>query len=111
MGLPSGENTADVTGFASKVIENNLSDGTIALFLQGCAGDVNPVLYKDVNNPRNAEPLGNMLGLSALQGLRKIKGRASGRLKVIHETIQLPRADLASRIDALQAEQARLLQS
>jgi len=111
MGLPGGENTADITGFASRVIEDNLSDGTVALFLQGCAGDINPVLYKDVNQPRNAEPLGNMLGLSALRGVRRIKPGDSGPLKVINETVRLPRADLAGRIESLQAEQAKLLTS
>ena len=111
MGLPNGENTADITGFASKVIENNLSEGTIALFVQGCAGDINPASYKDVNIPRSAEPLGNMLGLSALQGLKKIKKEDGGPFKVIHETIGLPRADLAERIEQLQAEQAKLLKS
>jgi hypothetical protein len=111
MGLPNGENTADIVGFASRVIENNLSDGTIALFVQGCAGDINPVLYKDVNQPRNAEPLGNMLGLSVLQAVRRIRCVDDGRLKVIRETAKLPRADLGERIDALLAEQARLLKS
>jgi hypothetical protein len=111
MGLPNGENTADIIGFASKVIENNLSEGTIAVFLQGCGGDINPVGYKDAHQPRSAEPLGNMLGLSALQGLRKIKPRETGPLKIINETIQLPRGDLATRIDAMQAEQTRLLKS
>jgi hypothetical protein len=28
-----------------------------------CAGDVNPLGYKDVDTPRHAEPLGNVLGL------------------------------------------------
>ena len=69
--VPSRENTADISGFASKVIEDNLSEDTIALFLQGCGGDVNPILYKDVNNPRDAEVLGNMLGLSTLQGFKE----------------------------------------
>ena len=32
--VPSRENTADISGFASKVIEDNLSEDTIALFLQ-----------------------------------------------------------------------------
>src|SRR5690606_27119484 len=41
-GVPGGGNTADIIGFASKVIEENLGDGTLALFLQGCAGDINP---------------------------------------------------------------------
>ncbi len=37
-GVPNGGNTADMTGFASQVIEDNLSEGTVALFLQGCGG-------------------------------------------------------------------------
>ncbi|MDR3622054.1 MAG: hypothetical protein P4L85_22080 [Paludisphaera borealis] len=111
MGVPSGGNTADLTGFASKAIEDNLSDGTIALFLQGCGGDVNPALYKDVDNPRNAEPLGNLLGLSTLRALKTIRSKEDGRLKVIHETIALPRADVARRIIAMEAEQQALLQS
>jgi len=110
MGVPGGENTADIVGFASKVIEDNLSDGTIALFIQGCGGDINPVLYKDVNQPRNAEPLGNMLGLSVLQAVRKLKC-GDGSLKVLNEKIKLPRADHAERIDSLLAEQLRLLKS
>ena len=110
-GVPNGGNTADVTGFASRVIEDNLSDGTIALFLQGCGGDINPVLYKDVDHPRNAEPLGNLLGLSTLRALRKVESKADDRLTVITESIALPRADRAERIAALEAEQTRLLQS
>lgn len=111
MGVPSGGNTADLTGFASRVIEDNLSDGTIALFLQGCAGDVNPVGYKGVDNPRDAEPLGNTLGLSALRALRKVQCREDGRLTVVSETIALPRADLAQRIASMEAEQTKLLGS
>ncbi|MYD59585.1 MAG: hypothetical protein F4W91_00935 [Gemmatimonadetes bacterium] len=107
--VPSRENTADISGFASRVIEDNLSEDTIALFLQGCGGDVNPILYKDVNNPRDAEILGNMLGLSTLQGLKRIRSSEGGELKVIRETIELPRADLAGRIESLQAEQIQLL--
>jgi len=110
-GVPSGGNTADLTGFASKVIENNLSDGTIALFVQGCAGDINPVLYKDVNNPRDAEPLGNLLGLSVLQALKKIKSGERGQLKVLNEKLGLPRADHTNRIDSMLLEQAKLLKS
>ncbi|HVW01883.1 MAG TPA: hypothetical protein VHB77_16140, partial [Planctomycetaceae bacterium] len=111
MGVANGGNTADITGFASRVIEDNLSEGTIALFLQGCGGDINPVLYKDVENPRSAEPLGNMLGLSTLQALRKIKPREDGRFKFLRETLTLPRADLADKIADLETEQQRLLGS
>jgi hypothetical protein len=108
-GVPSGGNTADITGFASQVIEDNLDPGTIALFVQGCGGDINPIGYKDVDHPRSAEPLGNMLGLSALKAIRQIECRDDARLVVRNETIELPRADLTQRITALEAEQQRLL--
>src|SRR4029077_18848010 len=91
--------------------EDNLSDGTIALFLQGCGGDINPVFYKDVDHPRNAEPLGNMLGLSTLRGLKKVQCKSDGRLRVVNETVSLPRADAAERIAAMESEQNRLVQS
>ena len=110
-GVPNGGNTADITGFASSVIEDNMGEDTIALFLQGCAGDINPVWYKDVDHPRDAEPLGNMLGLSTLRALRKVQRREDGRLKVLNEVVELPRADVAQRIISLEAEQKRLLQS
>jgi hypothetical protein len=109
-GVPSGGNTADITGFSSKVIEENTSEGTIALFLQGCGGDINPVRYKDVESPRDAEPLGNMLGLSTLRGLKKIKTAAAG-MTLINETIKVPRADYAARLEQLDTEQDRLLAS
>ncbi len=110
-GVPNGANSADIIGFASRVIEENLSDGTIALFLQGCAGDINPAFYKDVNHPRNAEPLGNLLGLSTLRAVREAKPANDNRLTVLNEVIQLPRADVGERIISMEAERERLLQS
>jgi len=110
-GMPSGANTADITGCASQVIEDNSSDGAIALFLQGCAGDINPIWYKDVEHPRNAEPLGNMLGLSTLRALRKVQTKEDGRLKILNEVMELPMADLAKRIVSMEAERETLLQS
>lgn len=109
MGVPNGGNTADLTGFSSKVVEDNT--GAVALFVQGCGGDINPVQYKDVNQPKNAETLGNVLGLSVLQAVRKIKCVDGAPLKLLAETIKLPRADNTARIDALLAEQTRLLRS
>lgn len=111
-GVPNGGNTADVTGFASQVIEDNLSDGTIALFIQGCGGDINPAFYKEVNLPRSAEPLGNLLGLSTLKALRTIKAGGNQDFKIINETLALPRRfDAPERLEKMQAEQTRLLQS
>jgi len=111
MGVPNGENTADLVGFASRVVENNLSEGTVALFVQGCGGDINPVRYKDVSQPHDAEPLGNMLGLSVLRAVRAVKCTAGGPLKTLNEKIRLPRVDNSERIDTLLAEQSRLLKS
>lgn len=111
-GVPSGGNTADISGFASKAIEESLGHGAVALFVQGCAGDINPAGYKGVHNPRDAEPLGNMLGLSVLRALRGIQTGGKGELRVVNEVIALPRGtDLERRIAAIQAEQAKLLQS
>jgi hypothetical protein len=109
--VPGNANTADITGFSSQVIEENLADDTVALFVQGCAGDINPVHYKDVDHPRHAEPLGNMLGLSTLRAIRQIKTKADDRLQVVNDTLQLPRADVSARIIELEAEQLRLARS
>jgi hypothetical protein len=109
-GVPNGGNTADMIGFASKVIEEN-TDGAMALFLQGCAGDINPVNYKSLETPPDAEPLGNLLGLSVLRGLKKIHTAPSGKIKIINETMELPRSDFQQRIDTLQAKELRLLRS
>lgn len=109
---PSTGNSADFPGFASKVIEESLGGGALALFVQGCGGDLNPVRYKAVQHPSSAEALGNLLGLEVVQALKKIETRAGGELKIIHEVIALPRgADLGQRITAIQSEQARLLSS
>ncbi len=110
-GVPSKGNTADMSGFASQVIEDNLSDGTIALFVQGCGGDINPAQYKDVDNPRDAETLGNQLGLSALKAIRKIKCTDNSDLTVLNETLTLPRSNNATRIESLKKEQEQLLNS
>jgi hypothetical protein len=111
LGVPQGSVTANFPGFASSVIEDNLGEGAMALFLQGAGGDVTEVLYKDADRPRDAEPIGTMLGLSTLQALRRIT-TGEARLSVASETIALPRrTDIPKRIAALQAEQAELLAS
>ena len=111
LGVPSGANTADITGFASRVIEDNLGQGTVALFLQGCAGDINPVYYKDVDHIRHAETLGNQLGLSTLKAARAIRTREDSRLVWIRQILRLPRADWHKRIQAMEARQQELVAS
>jgi hypothetical protein len=110
-GTPGSIHSGDLTGFASQVIEDNLSEGAVALFLQGCAGDINPVVYKDFGRPRDAERLGNMLGLSTLKAARKIQCHDAAKLQVVSETVELPRADFTARIAGLESQQMRLLHS
>jgi len=110
-GVASGANTADISGYASHVIERNMCDDTIALFVQGCAADINPVLYRDVDNPRDAEPHGDRLGFSALEALRGIACHPDARLRLVNESVRLPRADLTGAIAALKDEQEQVLRS
>ena len=110
-GVPSRGNSADIVGFSSRVIEENLGDDTVALFLQGCGGDINPVFYKDVDHPRDAEPLGNLLGLSTLRAARQITTRSDDRLTVLNERLELPRADLAQQIIAMETRRDELAKS
>lgn len=110
-GVPSRGNTADMTGFASTVIEDNLGEGVIALFIQGCAGDINPADYKAVNQPRDAEPLGNLLGLSTLKAARAIETSDNAALRMTNQKLVLPRADLSGRIASMEEEVDALLDS
>ncbi len=94
-GVPSGLSSADFPGFASAVIEENLGHDCLAFFIQGCAGDINPVIYKDVSTPHDCEPFGNMLGLNVLRGLRSIPAdqmQTDPELQVINRSLELPRA-------------------
>jgi hypothetical protein len=110
-GVPDGGATADFPGFASAVLEEGLGDGAVALFLQGAAGDITPIRYKDVNAPPPTEQLGTMLGLSALKAVRQISTHQEATIRVVSETIELPkRKDVQTRIESLEAQQEAILQ-
>jgi len=104
--VPERGNTADITGFSSKTIEENL--GCTALFVQGAGGDINPISYKDVNHLLSAEPLGLMLGLSTLRAVRKIETKPDQQLIVHSESLKLPRADYKKRIAEMEEEREKL---
>jgi len=104
--VPERGNTADITGFSSKTIEENL--GCTALFVQGAGGDINPISYKDVNHLLSAEPLGLMLGLSTLRAIRKIETKPDQQLVVHSEKLKLPRADYTKRIAEMEAKREKL---
>jgi hypothetical protein len=108
---PRGRVTADYVGKTSQIVEGTLGDGAMAFFLQGAAGDVIDVFFKDFSRVRDVEPLGLMLAESTLKAFREVL-TAAGGLKVISKIIQLPRrTDIPERIAALQEEQAVLLES
>lgn len=109
--MPNGKNTADMTGFSSQVVEDCFGEDTTALFIQGCGGDINPALYKDVSAPRNAETLGSLLGVSTMKAARKIKPGEVGEFKIVSQMMELPRADFAERIDRLKSERDKLVAS
>ncbi|MDA7920351.1 hypothetical protein N9B73_01235 [Verrucomicrobiales bacterium] len=110
MGIPSGGNTADLSGFASNVIEQNFGEGNaMALFVQGCGGDINPVLYKSVTQPRDGKPLGTRLGLSVLEAARNIETKSNGSLSLQARKVAFPRADLAERIAGMEKEIDQLM--
>lgn len=111
-GVPGKGNTADFPAFASKVVEENFGKDVMAFFIQGCAGDINPVIYKDVHHPRDSEPFGTMLGLSVMRGLKDIQTTEQADLRVMNESLSVPRAvDMEQRIAAIESEQARLMKS
>lgn len=111
MGVNNGGITANYPGIASGAIEQTLGHGAMALFLQGAGGDVCDYLYKDMNQPRDMRPFGLALGLSTLQGWAEI-ATGAGQLKVISETVELPRrTDIPTRLASLEQEQAELLAS
>jgi len=112
MNPPSKGNSADYPGFAAKVLEETFGEGALAFFIQGCAGDINPVRYKEVSRPADAEPLGNLLGLSVRSAAAKIQTKSGGALSISREVLELPRGtDLEKRIGAIQAEQAKIVSS
>jgi len=109
-GVPNRGATAGFPGFASKTIEENLGSGTVALFMQGAAGDVTPILYKDVNTPKQDEMHGTLLGLSTLQGWRTTAVNKDAGISVIREELSLPaRTDIQKHIDTLEAKKTVIL--
>lgn len=110
-GVPDDGITADLSGFAAASVEACIGGDAVALFLQGCSGDVNPVGYKDDHSPRNAEALGHKLGSSVIKGMQGLQRSVDARLATRRRTIRLPAADLEPCIRSLEIEQSRMLHS
>jgi len=110
-GTPSGGNTADITGHSSRVIEEQLGSDAVAVFLQGCGGDINPVGYKEYSQPREAEKLGNLLALTTLKTLKKIEPEADVACEWTLSRIAIPLADLGPTISEIEQVRNQLVES
>jgi len=108
---PQSSVSAMIPGVASGIIEEHLGNGALAFFLQGAAGDIIDVGFKDFEKPREIKIYGERLGLSTLAAWNKMETHDAD-LQVISETIRLPRrTDIPQRIEELLQEQKVLLQS
>jgi hypothetical protein len=109
-GMPGGGIGTDFPGYASRVIEEAWP-GAVAMFVQGAAGDITPILYKDFDAPPPTEQLGTRLGLSALKAAQGISTSGQGVVRSLRETVALPRrTDIAERIRALEVQQEKILE-
>lgn len=79
MNPPWKGSSADFPGVASTLVEESLGDGAVALFMQACGGDINPVGYKDVAVAPDAEPLGLRLGVDVLRCTARSRTASHGR--------------------------------
>lgn len=108
MNPPWKGSSADFPGVASTLVEESLGDGAVALFMQACGGDINPVGYKDVAVAPDAEPLGLRLGVDVLRCMRGLEPRPTADLRVASSRLELPRADdLDHRIERIRADRER----
>jgi len=110
MNPPRRGTSADFPAVASRVVEEALGEGAVAFFVQGCGGDINPVRYKEIDRPADAEPLGSLLGGTVLAGLRRIEPVADAPFRIESELVELPRGtDFEARIERLEAERVALV--
>lgn len=91
----SGENTfhGDYAGFAQAALEATYP-GTVALFMQGCAGDQNPYPRHNTSSGRTsievAKLHGQTLALAVEAGLNAFPRPISGLLRAVMENVALP---------------------
>ena len=112
MNPPSKGNSADFPGFSSMLIEETLGHGALAFFVQGCAGDINPIRYKETSSTPDAEPLGVMLAGSVLKSLHSIQTEANPILEMTSRQLRVPTArNYEDRIKLIEADRQSLLNS
>lgn len=106
-----GSITANIPAYASKVIEETLGHNSMAFFIQGAAGDIIDVNFKNFSQSRDIKALGAMLGESTLDAYKNIQAKDT-ELEIISETINVPRrTDIPEKIALLKQEEDELLKS
>lgn len=102
---------ANIPAYASKVIEESLGHDSMAFFIQGAAGDIIDIHFKDFSRSRDIKTLGAMLGENILEACKNIQPKEA-ELDIISETIRVPRrTDIHEKISLLKKEQNELLES
>ncbi len=110
MGAPAGGNTAGFPGFASKIIEETCGNPTTAFFVQGCAGDINPVHYKSFTPYKSDEQIGQRLGIKVMQIWRAITTKPEADLNIQQSKVIIPWAeDFEDRIAAIDLRRQSLV--
>ena len=85
--------SADYVGAMRKMVEEQLGGGVLCLFLQGCAGDINPLIMARTGEPEQDFPLvetmGRLLGEEVLRTFDTLKTKPtrSDDLRVMSNTI------------------------
>jgi neutral ceramidase len=105
LGPDNRQISADYPGYLARRVEREFA-GTLCLFTQGGAGDINPYLDKQPVNENGfgeAEKLGNALAEVAIKTARQLKPQANGQasLAAIAEVVEFAdRWDKAKRVRA-----------
>ncbi|MCC6422129.1 MAG: hypothetical protein IT447_01510 [Phycisphaerales bacterium] len=111
-GDPTGAITGNYPAVAQRVIEQSLEGEATTFFVQGAAGDVIDMTFKDFHHVRRIEPIGWELAEQTIKALRQIKTDENAKLNVVSKTLKLPwRKDFDQCIAQLQAEGDQLLES
>lgn len=102
--------SAKYPGVAAGIIEDTLGCDATALFLQGAAGNINEIGYKDLNFPYYTEFNGMLLALGVLKELPHIKSQ-SVKIASSFRTMTFPRRnDIPQLVEKIRAERDKLVE-
>lgn len=107
-----GRNSANYPGVASQVLEAAMGQDSVALFLQGAAGDINPLGYKDLFSPPSEEIIGERLAAGVLVASNRARTIENPRIRSVVQRLSLPAAvDHDARIAEIDVRRASIVES